>query len=194
MDRSREPLSPFTLSEADSFRTPEAHHAQRQLNLGEHSTGNRTPATQIAQGAIGRRLNLESMGQRLQQQHQHQQMPEEYRPEHPMASIIQEDMSQSVAGPMSSAFATPLQRPFYGELIDDLDGFETPSRDNQREHEEKQKNAVDVDFILNLNQEADLERLTRRAVAEGKLAWKKETMAVLKKQVEGLNEDSWMYN
>ncbi|KAJ1882308.1 hypothetical protein H4R99_003898 [Coemansia sp. RSA 1722] len=187
MDR-REPPPSFSLSNADGFRTPETRHPQRHTLLGEHSTGNRTPATQIAQGAIGRRLDLEGMGQ------QHRQIPV-YPAEHPMASMIQEDVSLSIGDDRHmGAFTTPVHGQFYSELADSPEALvATPSMVGQGEQVGKQ-NAVDPDFILNLNQEADLERLTKRAVAECAQAWKKETMQALKAQVDGLNEDSWMYS
>ncbi|KAJ1828044.1 hypothetical protein LPJ56_001326, partial [Coemansia sp. RSA 2599] len=160
----RDPPPPFSLAERDGFRTPETHNPQHYVSLGEHSTGNLTPATQIAQGAVGRRLNLEGIGRELQQ------IPM-YPAEHPMASMVQEDVSQSVDERMQSAFTTPLQQQFYGQLVDESGELAgTPLADRQREREQKQKQnqnqkqrAVDEDFILNLNQEADLERLTRRA-------------------------------
>ncbi|KAJ2722682.1 hypothetical protein GGI07_003145 [Coemansia sp. Benny D115] len=59
--------------------------------------------------------------------------------------------------------------------------------------DEQPEDAVDKDFILNLQQEGDLERLTRKAVLEAKTAWKKETMQVLRTHVDSLQDDIWLY-
>ncbi|KAJ2798437.1 hypothetical protein H4R20_004823 [Coemansia guatemalensis] len=53
--------------------------------------------------------------------------------------------------------------------------------------------AVDEDFMLNLNQEGDLERLTRKAMNDANGAWKQLTMDILRKQLASLDEDEWMY-
>ncbi|PIA13557.1 hypothetical protein COEREDRAFT_83415 [Coemansia reversa NRRL 1564] len=52
---------------------------------------------------------------------------------------------------------------------------------------------IDEDFMLNLNQEGDLERLTRKAMNDASGAWKKLTMDILRKQLDSLDEDEWMY-
>ncbi|KAJ2643850.1 hypothetical protein IW137_002251 [Coemansia sp. RSA 1287] len=55
-------------------------------------------------------------------------------------------------------------------------------------------NVVDQDFILNLNQEGDIQRLTRKAEGDIKLAGKQLIVDALRKQVDSLDEDKWMYS
>ncbi|KAJ2698353.1 hypothetical protein H4218_003333 [Coemansia sp. IMI 209128] len=52
---------------------------------------------------------------------------------------------------------------------------------------------VDEDFVLNVIQEGELERLTRMAVEETKIAWKHEIMGELRKQTNSLADDDWIY-
>ncbi|KAJ1997187.1 hypothetical protein H4R26_005923 [Coemansia thaxteri] len=52
---------------------------------------------------------------------------------------------------------------------------------------------VDEEFLQNVVQEGELERLTKLAVEETEVAWKVEIMGELRKHVDGLAEDEWMY-
>ncbi|KAJ2645217.1 hypothetical protein GGF44_000093 [Coemansia sp. RSA 1694] len=52
---------------------------------------------------------------------------------------------------------------------------------------------IDEDFVQNVIQEGELERLTKMAVEETKVLWKQEIMSELRKQTDSLVDDNWMY-
>ncbi|KAJ2880798.1 hypothetical protein IWW38_005890 [Coemansia aciculifera] len=52
---------------------------------------------------------------------------------------------------------------------------------------------IDEDFVQNVIQEGELERLTRVAMEETKVIWKQEIMDELRKQTDSLADDNWMY-
>ncbi|KAJ1721586.1 hypothetical protein LPJ53_003897 [Coemansia erecta] len=186
----RQPPPSFTLYDssddnADAFRTPEPR--QRPTHPPREISEDVTPVAQTAAagfnpgaGAAGRRLDLERVGQRTPRQFTlHEQ--------HPMTSMLQDDRSSSPVDAMS-AFATPLQA-YAGRL-------QERRNEVQEEYEQEevdQKAVIDPDFILNLNQEADLERLTKKAMNDVKTAGKKEIMQRLRTQVDSLQQDAWMY-
>ncbi|KAJ2786661.1 hypothetical protein GGI15_001335 [Coemansia interrupta] len=175
---------------ADAFRTPEQRH--RPTHPQRDLTEDITPVAQTEAagfmpggGAAGRRLDLERVGQRTPRQFTlHEQ--------HPMTSMLQDDRSSSPVDGMS-AFATPLQA--YGARVHERTS-ERQVEEEEEEYEQEemgQKAVIDPDFILNLNQEADLERLTKKAMNDVKTAGKKEIMQRLRTQVDSLQQDAWMY-
>ncbi|KAJ1961837.1 hypothetical protein GGI12_003020 [Dipsacomyces acuminosporus] len=101
-----------------------------------------------------------------------------------------EDGDESMITPVGRpGDAQPLSLP----LDDDSSNsayFTTPTRQG----EEDTPAEVDPDFILNLNQEGDLERLTRKAVNDAKGAWKKEIMNKLRQEVDHLDQDQWLFS
>ncbi|KAJ2822019.1 hypothetical protein IWW50_004397 [Coemansia erecta] len=225
MDESEISRRNLRRQNTDDFETPMGVPRDRELHglgadsdfgldAGRYATG--TPASRVAAGAVGRRLDL---------------APPQFALHQPPAGRI---LSDGMDGP--SAFATPVvqqpqlsndwsyqtppelgaQKPaphIHGEPDDDwspaavgsmmtppgqfsgssnsiiqqqgIDGPPTPFG--------AQPNVVDQDFILNLNQEGDLERLTRKAEADIKGAWKQLTMDALKRQVASLEDDKWMF-
>ncbi|KAJ1722727.1 hypothetical protein LPJ61_005899 [Coemansia biformis] len=199
------------------FTTPEGpeQHQHQQLvgSTGEHRLGaglhpSGTPASRIAAAAVGRRLDLGP--------------PPPLPPPFPLAlhtpaaaplpRFSLGGRSPPISSsPEHSAFTTPFmhQHSGHGELgwgsaggrgsaagrgdwISPVgqadqhmaDGPPTPFGTQE----------VDEDFVLNLNQEGDLERLTRKAVDEARTAWKPLVMDSLKKQLASLDEDEWMYS
>ncbi|KAJ2395891.1 hypothetical protein GGI05_001375 [Coemansia sp. RSA 2603] len=113
----RQPPPAFALYDSsddntDAFRTPEPRH--RPTHPPRELADDVTPVAQtgaaglnLAPGAIGRRLDLERVGQQAPRQFTiHEQ--------HPMTSMLQDDRSSSPVDDMS-AFATPLQA--YGTRV-----------------------------------------------------------------------------
>ncbi|KAJ2842354.1 hypothetical protein IWW36_005938, partial [Coemansia brasiliensis] len=179
------------------------------LDANSYTTG--TPASRIAAGAIGRRLDLAPPRFALHQP--------------PSFDLGYQDASEETAG--SSAFATPVtQQQLYAPgRAEPLDwNYQTPPETGipkpamhihhaEQDHDwspainssltpsgclnnglghsnadgpptpfGNQQNSIDQDFILNLNQEGDLEQLTRKAESDIKSAWKPLTMNALRKQ------------
>lgn len=82
------------------------------------------------------------------------------------------------------------------------EGYTTPQRNLQldnvlatppSDHGEEEAQIPDPEFIVNLQQEGDLERLTRKATEEGKGAWRRELMDKIRKQVESIETDEWLF-
>ncbi|KAJ1752679.1 hypothetical protein LPJ55_001321 [Coemansia sp. RSA 990] len=194
------------------------------LGADSYTTG--TPASRIAAGAVGRRLDLAPPRFALHQ-------PPSFDLGYPAAV-------EEAAG--SSAFATPVMQQQQQRLYAATNGtepldwdYQTPPETGvpkpamhmhhaEQDHEwspainssltpsrclngglghsnadgpptpfGNQQNAIDQDFILNLNQEGDLEQLTRKAENDIKSAWKPLTMSALRKQIASLEDDDWMF-
>ncbi|KAJ1923790.1 hypothetical protein GGI03_001138 [Coemansia sp. RSA 2337] len=91
---------------------------------------------------------------------------------------------------MDSTSSPPLPPELDGDGVY-INGYSTPipaGRVLERDVE-----AIDEDFVLNVIQEGELERLTKMAVEETKVAWKQEIMGELRKQTNSLVDDDWMY-
>ncbi|KAJ2079391.1 hypothetical protein H4R24_003806 [Coemansia sp. RSA 988] len=104
----------------------------------------------------------------------------------PRFSSIEQQIEEH-SGFWSDAIDSPQQQQYNGTIVQQIaDGPPTPFGNQSNE-------AVDEDFMLNLNQEGDLERLTRKAMNDANGAWKQLTMNILRKQLASLDEDEWMY-
>ncbi|KAJ2496688.1 hypothetical protein GGH96_005654 [Coemansia sp. RSA 1972] len=161
-----------------------------------YNTG--TPASVTAANAVGMRLNL---------------APPQFALHQPNSS----DLAGSAFATPVNAFTTPEQTnswsypsevtpkpPLHGAR--EMDGYWSPDDmagvqfGNQHVMDGPPTpfgagpNVVDQDFILNLNQEGDIQRLTRKAEADVKHAGKQLAMDALRKQVDSLDDDNWMYS
>ncbi|KAJ2836715.1 hypothetical protein FBU31_001299 [Coemansia sp. 'formosensis'] len=75
-----------------------------------------------------------------------------------------------------------------------VSGYSTPIPGARGGHGlEGEVEAIDEEFVLNVIQEGELERLTKLAVEETKILWKQEIMGELRKQTDSLADDDWMY-
>ncbi|KAJ2384435.1 hypothetical protein H4S02_004815 [Coemansia sp. RSA 2611] len=204
----------------DEFETPMGQ--QRDQGSGAFDAGSEfgldasryasgTPASRIAAGAVGRRLDL---------------APPQFGL-HPPPSFSGQALAGNDMGG-SSAFTTPVMQQASNSADPRSWGYHTPpERESQPglyAHEEHdgwspmistvtptnqlgmgqsadgpptpfgaQPHAVDQEFILNLNQEGDLERLTRKAECDLKSAGKQLAMDELRKQVASLEDDEWIF-
>ncbi|KAI7835209.1 hypothetical protein BX661DRAFT_168367 [Kickxella alabastrina] len=181
-------FDPQDYDDNDSYRTPDGQHysGQRHPELGQFSIGNTLSNPAAVAAPVGRRLNLEGIERVAAPQFS---MYSQHAPTSP-----QHDSH-------SSAFATPIMHQHHyrmGAGTQDMNMYETPVATKQtnvalQSEAEMKTELVDEDFILNLRQEGDLARLTRKAVEDTKTAWKKETMQRLRAQVASLDDDAWMY-
>ncbi|KAJ2119390.1 hypothetical protein IW147_005910 [Coemansia sp. RSA 720] len=187
----------------DDYETPMGQRDQAAHELGAsgfglggigYNTG--TPASVTAAGAIGMRLDLAPPQFALQPTHS--------------------DLAGSAfATPINNAFTTPEQTnnwSYSNEVTPkaplrgahEMDGYWSPNSmgaqlgNNQVDGPPTPfgagPNVVDQDFILNLNQEGDIQRLTRKAEADIKHAGKQLVMDALRKQVDSLDDDKWMFS
>ncbi|KAJ2491133.1 hypothetical protein IWW37_002586 [Coemansia sp. RSA 2050] len=95
---------------------------------------------------------------------------------------------------MDSTPSPPLPPPVNGDGLY-VSGYSTPIPGAARGSPsvEADVEAVDEDFVLNVVQEGELERLTRMAVEEINVVWKHEIMSELRKQTNSLADDDWIY-
>ncbi|KAJ2156574.1 hypothetical protein GGF46_005097 [Coemansia sp. RSA 552] len=134
---------------------------------GQWASG--TPASRVAAAAMGRRLELGTS--------------------HGFGAADE---------PQGSAFATPVVRG-QTQRWDTPEGFgwveeETPADGRGVPAAGESRQEVDGEFILSLGEEAQLEKLTRKAQREIREAWRPMAMDALRRQVASLDEDEWMYN
>ncbi|KAJ1662339.1 hypothetical protein IW140_005953 [Coemansia sp. RSA 1813] len=155
--------------------------------LGGHYTGEYTPPSHVAAGAVGRRLDLT--------------MPPRFalaREEAGPSGIAESQQPDGI-----DAYYAPLTRKQQQQRLpsspDGLDdpvyqesSFPTPVGGLANVQQEEIQ--VDQDFVLSLRQEGELETLTRKAMKDAREAWKQITMDYLHKQVAGLEQDEWMYS
>ncbi|KAJ2062491.1 hypothetical protein GGI17_002383 [Coemansia sp. S146] len=95
---------------------------------------------------------------------------------------------------MDSTSSPPLPPELNGDGVY-ISGYSTPIPGVRAGHAlERGVEAIDEDFVLNVIQEGELERLTKMAVEETKVAWKHEIMSSLRKQTDSLVDDDWMYD
>ncbi|KAJ2854163.1 hypothetical protein GGI22_004589 [Coemansia erecta] len=164
--------------------------------LGGHYTGVYTPPTQVAAGAVGRRLDLAAIPPRFALAHEVEE--EEARPS---GTDSMEDYYAPLARKQPPRQPSSPDDPMYqtGE-----GSFPTPAGFARLQQQQQQplqaqpqedngEVQVDQDFVLSLRQEGELEALTRKAMKDARGAWKQMTMDYLHKQVAGLEEDEWMY-
>ncbi|KAJ2775165.1 hypothetical protein IWQ56_000220 [Coemansia nantahalensis] len=167
------------------------------LRLGSSLLPSGTPATRIAAAAVGRRLDWGAPSFSLARGAV--PLPP------PGFDLGRQSPATSVGGshsPLHSAFATPVAHQHgleWGsdqELADARGGWTPLSGKHIADGPPTPfgARAVDEDFILNLHQEGDLERLTRKAVSEARTAWKPLAMDALRKQVASLDADEWIHS
>ncbi|KAJ2714104.1 hypothetical protein H4R19_001900 [Coemansia spiralis] len=177
----------------DEFTTPEGPRSGFQLGSALLPSG--TPASRIAAAAIGRRLDLGPSSFSLA--HGAAAAP----PGFSLGRLSPGASGSLNSSPQHSAFATPIphQRGMLWDADQELGGGRDKWTPLGKQHAADGPptpfgtQAVDEDFILNLNQEGDLERLTRKAVEEVRTAWKPLAMDALRKQVASLDDDEWMH-
>ncbi|KAI8319104.1 hypothetical protein GQ54DRAFT_51476 [Martensiomyces pterosporus] len=179
---------------------------QQEAGGGEASSAFTTPIQQQQLGGVdtGDLLYRGPAPEDSMQRFQHR--PQDRRHQFELAGLGMQhsdfDEDDSVLGDSS---ITPLGKPGGPPplplSLDNADSayYTTPTRpedansDMQAQQAEEAVVEVDQDFILNLNQEGDLERLTRKAVGETRVAWKKEIMGRLRQEVDQLDEDQWLF-
>ncbi|KAJ2659521.1 hypothetical protein IWW48_003467 [Coemansia sp. RSA 1200] len=163
--------------------------------LGGRFSNDYTPPSQVAAAAVGRRLNL-GMAPRFAV---------------PRENILETGAGANSGGGEGGA-QDQLDAEFYssggsqlGQLPSSPEGlldspghleggsFSTPAGFVGHVPQEKEEAQVDQDFVLSLRQEGELEALTRKAIKDGRGAWKSMTMDYLHKQVDSLEQDGWMY-
>ncbi|KAJ2452926.1 hypothetical protein EV183_002595 [Coemansia sp. RSA 2336] len=211
---------------AGQLRGPETHQMDmdsiRDLGADSYTAG--TPASRIAAGAVGRRLDLAPPRFALHQPPSfdlgYQAAVEEAAGASAFATPVTQQQQQLYAAtngaePLDWDYQTPpetgvLKQAIHMHHEQDHEwspainssltpsgslngGLGHPNADGPPTPFGNQQNAIDQDFILNLNQEGDLEQLTRKAESDIKTAWKPLTMNALRKQIASLEDDDWMF-
>ncbi|KAJ2762872.1 hypothetical protein H4S06_000408 [Coemansia sp. BCRC 34490] len=167
--------------------------------LGGRFSNDYTPPSQVAAAAVGRRLDL-GMAPRFAV---------------PRESVVEAGAGANSGSGEGIGAQDQLDAEYYslgGSQLDQLPSspeglldspghleggsFSTPAgfAGHVPQGEKEEEEQVDQDFVLSLRQEGELEALTRKAIKDGRGAWKKMTMDYLHKQVDSLEQDGWMYS
>ncbi|KAJ2740057.1 hypothetical protein GGI20_006008 [Coemansia sp. BCRC 34301] len=103
-------------------------------------------------------------------------------------------MEYQPLGYMDSTLSPPLPPELDGDGLY-VSGYSTPISGAARggNSTERDVEPVDEDFVQNVIQEGELERLTRMAVEETSVVWKQEIMGELRTQTNSLADDDWMF-